>query len=116
MKSGLEGPYGLTMDGIESAVKRPLAGVFALGHEDFEGRFRITRVGRSDSDLRFTLRQFIGTSGFFKFSPTRTAHEAFLKECELFHRFRPPGNLAHPERPAGTTWTCPHCGGSRHHP
>ena len=109
MKSGLLGPYRLTVDGIDEAVKEKAPGVFALGHEDFQGRFRITHIGRSDNELRSSLCDMIGTSGLFKYITVETSKEAFEKQCELFHKFKPPGNSLHPDRPPGTSWTCPRC-------
>lgn len=109
VKSGLIGPYRLTVDGIADAVKERSPGVYALGHQDFNGRFRITHIGRSDKELSQTLRDMIGTSSLFKFLPLATSKEAFEKECELFHKFKPPGSSLHPVRPPGTNWSCPRC-------
>lgn len=105
----LEGPYSLTVEGIGAAVPKQAIGVFALGHLDLYNRFRVEAVGRGDKDLGHELRALIGTAGLFKFSCFASAEEAFLKHCELFHKFRPPGNLIHPARAEGTDWRCPHC-------
>ena len=109
MASDLKGPYRLTADGIDGALLDREKGAYALGHEDFQGRFMITHVGRSDDDLRSTLRGLIGTSASFKFSETLSDRQAFEIQCELFHKFRPPGNHLHPDRPKGTNWVCPRC-------
>ncbi|MBU1211188.1 MAG: hypothetical protein KJ587_07940 [Alphaproteobacteria bacterium] len=109
MKSGLKGPYRLTADGIDAAILEAEKGVFALGHEDYEGRFRIAHVGRSDLDLRKALRELIGTSASFKYLETPNDRETFEAHCELFHKFKPPGNHLHPDRPKGTNWVCPRC-------
>lgn len=105
----LRGPFRLTVDGIASAVKASGPGVFMLGHEDFGGKFVVTHVGRSDRDITSKLKDLIGVSGQFKYAKLATSREAFEAECELFHRFRPQGNHFHPDRPHGTSWTCPHC-------
>lgn len=107
--TGLSGPYQLTFEGIEAAVTHRLPGVYALGHKDRTGRFSIQCIGRSDSDIRARLRDCIGAANFFKFDYFRLDHEAFERECELFHDLQPPGNRVHPDRPRGTTWRCPRC-------
>lgn len=108
-KTGLIGPYRLTFDGISEVVVNTMPGVFALGHHDSQGRFCVSRVGRSDSDVRKALCNFIGSDSLFKFDVMSTSRDAFEKECSLFHDFNPRGNLVHPARPDGETWTCPHC-------
>lgn len=107
--SNLAGPFRLSFDAIEVAVRKESPGVFALGSLDSQGRFCLAKVGRSDSNIREVLRQFIASEPLFKFSYEPGAKAAFLRECELFHKFQPQGNMLHPSRPAGTTLTCPHC-------
>lgn len=106
--AGLMGPYKLTFDGISSAVTRKAPGTFVLGHTDPGGRFCINHVGRADEDVKTKLLEYIGSASMFKYGyfPLRAAFE---KECELFHRFSPPGTRVHPGRPRGTNWVCPHC-------
>ncbi len=109
MKSGLNGPHRLTVDGIDDVIVDGGPGVFALGYTDGDGKFRITTIGRDDVDIRKKLCDMVGSNAQFKYSMVETTKEAFEKECELFHRFRPPGNFLHPDRPPGTDWECPHC-------
>ncbi len=109
MKSGLLGPYRLTFEGINEAISRQSAGVYALGSTDRNGSFQVRHVGRSDEDVRAKLRDCIGSEMMFKFRFFRSPREAFEKECELFHDFKPPGNRIHPGRPKGTNWACPRC-------
>jgi hypothetical protein len=108
-KTGLRGPYNLTFDGIASAVTRQSAGVYVLGHTTDEGKFRIQYIGRSDTDVRETLRGYIGSNTSFKYGYYPTSKEAFLKECDLYHDFSPPGNKIHPDRPKGSSLECPRC-------
>lgn len=108
-KTGLTGPFRLSFDAIEAAVNRKSAGVYALGREDAEGNFRVSHVGRSDSDVRTRLLDYIGSEALFKYRYCSAAQTAFEKECELFHDFSPPGNRMHPGRPKGTKWRCPRC-------
>jgi hypothetical protein len=109
MKSGLLGPYRLTFEGINDAIARQSAGVFALGSTDPSGNFRVKHVGRADSDVRNRLRECIGSDAMFKVGFFASAQAAFEKECELFHDFAPPGNRIHPGRSKGTRWACPRC-------
>ena len=109
MTRDLIGPYGLSFEEVAQALPRGQCGVFALGHLDATGTFRIERVGRDDHDLRQCLTTFIGSSSRFKFVPATSPQQAFEAECALFHRFRPPGNIIHPERPRGSDWRCPVC-------
>jgi hypothetical protein len=108
-KTGLQGPYPLAFDAIDTVVTRASAGVYALGHADAQGRFAINHVGRSDSDLRAKLLECIGSEALFKYGYSASAQTAFEKECLLFHDFSPPGNRLHPARPSGTMWSCPRC-------
>ena len=109
--ASLKGPYRLSVEGIDLAVRKKSAGVFALGRLDQDGHFCLSRVGRSDKDLNEALRSFIASEALFKFAYESDARRAFIRECELFHRFRPPANVLHPSRPDGTTLICPYCQG-----
>jgi hypothetical protein len=108
-RTGLQGPYRLSFDAIDAAVTRKLPGVYALGHADAHGRFCISHVGRSDSDVRGRLLEYIGSDALFKYGYYASSQTAFEKECELFHDIAPPGNRLHPDRARGTTWRCPRC-------
>ena len=107
--TGLLGPYRLTYEEIKDAIPRVAPGAYALGHKDPAGRFYVHYVGRADSDVRGRLIEKIGSSNLFKYSCANSAEAAFKKECELFHDFKPPGNMMHPDRPAGANWECPRC-------
>jgi hypothetical protein len=109
MTTGLLGPYELSFDGVAQALPSGQCGVFALGHVDAAGTFRVQRVGRDDADLRRRLQGLIGSSNRFKFAPAHSPRLAFESECELFHKFKPPGNIIHPDRQRGSDWKCPHC-------
>jgi hypothetical protein len=109
MKTSLKGPHTLTFDTLERVLPKSRAGVFALGYEDRSGRFRVQSVGRDDYDVRARLCELIGSSVMFKFLTLASAREAFDHECTLFHSLRPPSNVTHPVRPAGTDWQCAHC-------
>ena len=105
----LQGPYELSIEGIDRTLPMGQPGVFALGYIDAAGTFRIQSVGRDDTDLRRRLREMIGSSNKFKFASAIDSEEAFAHECELFHHFKPRANVVHPQRPQGSNWKCPHC-------
>ena len=105
----LQGPYNLSFDDLELVVPGHQCGVYALGHLDSKQTFRVHRIGRDDHDLRQRLRDLIGSSMRFKFASMTDPQQAFVSECELFHRLRPPGNIIHPERKPGSDWRCPIC-------
>lgn len=107
--ANLEGPYRLTVEGISAIERGTSPGVFALGYIGRDAAFYINYVGRSDHDLKSRLREFIGSDSSFKFGITASPEEAFRRECELFHSFRPPANRVHPGRTANTNWVCPKC-------
>ena len=113
MKASLLGPYDLAFDTIQRELPPDICGVFALGYVDASGTFRVQRIGRN-TDLRSGLCELIGSSTRFKFARSMSPRAAFEWECELFHRFRPPGNIIHPDRPKGMNWMCPVC--ARFHP
>jgi len=108
-RTGLSGPHRLVFDASAAAVTKRSAGVYALGHVDFQGRFCINHIGRSDLDVRARLFDCIGSEAAFKYDYFPSSQAAFERECELFHDIRPPGNRVHPDRPRGTTWRCPRC-------
>lgn len=105
----LAGPYPLSFDKVASVVKPRRPGVFALGYKGDGGVFFVNYIGRSDSDLRERLLEFIGSDVSFKFEVAASAQEAFMRECELFHAFRPRGNRMHPSRAPASEWKCPRC-------
>lgn len=109
MRTNLDGPYRLTYDAICAALPEATPGVFALGYNGRGDVFYINYVGRSDSDVRKSLLDLIGSDLAFKYGLSSSAEEAFIRECELFHALRPPGNRVHPVRAASTNWACPSC-------
>ena len=77
-------------------------------------------VGRADSDLNTRLKDhlsqnelniWIKRSGAvnFYFENTLFSKDAYILECEWFHKFRPTCNIAHPAK-SFFTCLCPVCG------
>jgi hypothetical protein len=106
--SGLKGSFPLTAESIDKEVKHIAPGAFALGNLH-EGKFQTLYVGRSDTNLNKTLKQCLRQTTRFKFELYDDPQDAFNKECELFHFFKPKANTQHPQRPAAQNWRCPEC-------
>ena len=104
--SGLYGSFPLTQDGINQNVTATSPGAYALGRTR-DGKFRIGRIGRSDSDVNDRLHDYIDQYSEFKFDYFNSARAAFEKECHLWHDFSPPDNAIHPDRPDGSSLKCP---------
>ncbi|MGL4396780.1 MAG: hypothetical protein ACRCS9_09595 [Hyphomicrobium sp.] len=115
LTTSLNGPYKLTFDDITASVRRTSPGTFALGYVDTQGNFRIRSVGRSDENIREKLCTMIGSDQCFKYTYANSPTAAFTRECELFHQFKPYGNMLHPERPRGSNLECPRCRSGLHY-
>jgi len=108
--SGLIGPLALNNATIDAAISRTSPGAYALGAMD-GSTFMISYVGRSDDDVKARLKNHVGLYPTFKYGYQPSAKAAFDKECNLFHDFGEYtlANKIHPDRPAGSNWTCPRC-------
>ena len=96
-------------ESITKYVEKEKIGNYALGKMDGQV-FRVSYVGRSDTDLRKRLLNHIDEPyTHFKYSYATSKKAAFEKECKNFHDFNPPDNSIHPDRPEGTDWKCPLC-------
>lgn len=111
--SGLFGPHPLSAAVLDLTLHGVAPGTYALGDTNAEGAFVIRYVGRSDSDLRARLHDWVGKYPKFKYGFFKTAKDAFLRECRVFHDFGETASLdneIHPARAQGSDWKCPHCG------
>ena len=110
--TGLHGSFSLDEQTVDKEVAESTAGVYVLGTKRVKS-FYVHLVGRSDTDIRTRLKEYIGRYDRFKFATVDSPKAAFIKECELYHAFRGPEgkihNKNHPQRPQGTTWLCPDC-------
>ena len=108
---GMNGPFRLDTQTIDTKVTRTSPGNYALGEKNEKGTFLVCYVGRSDSDVRLRLKSWIGNtrSPLFKFSYADSPKAAFEKECHNFHDFNFGNFQNHPDRPNGTNWICPRC-------
>jgi hypothetical protein len=70
---GMSGSYPLTHGAIDDAVVSRVPGNFALGYED-GGTFLVFYVGRSDTDVRTRLHEWVGVpSRCPRFAPSAQA-------------------------------------------
>jgi hypothetical protein len=103
-----EGPYHLSAQALDNIVTRNCPGTFVLGEHTDDG-FHVDYVGRADTDVNARLRGHIGKYRHFRFDYTTDATAAFQEECSLYHDYNPEHNIAHPEPPAGSGWSCLRC-------
>lgn len=70
---GMKGSFPLSSAAIAAELKRTSPGNYALGYLD-DGRFVVFYVGRSDSDLKQHLQDWVGTpSRYDRFAPSGMA-------------------------------------------
>ena len=86
------------------------ASVFVLGGvrkgADGKLRFQIRKVSHVDGDLGRELRKYIGEYSGFRFKFFRSTRNAYDKECQIYHTFKPIENVTHPTRPRHTKFVC----------
>jgi len=111
----MKGKFSLTNFQIDSLVLAA-PGAYVLVNNNNNAVY----VGRADSDLNSRLKDHlpqnetnscIRRSGAvdFYFENTSYSKDAYILECEWYHRYRPTCNSAHPAK-ASSTWFCPICG------
>jgi hypothetical protein len=105
----LLGPFPLTVRNIEANVSSDAKGVYALG-EGMGRQFEVLKVGRSD-DVKGSLGEYLGKYKNFQYAFSLSQVDAWERECELYHQFRPRDNKAHPARRYGSDWDCHICHG-----
>ena len=108
---GMKSSYALTNNSIDEEITEISAGNFALGFESKSGLFVVQNYGRSDTDLKHELKNWIGKYKRFKFFYASSPKSAFEKECKNYHAFdkNKIDNKTHPEKPENTDYTCPYC-------
>lgn len=106
---GLQGPYSLDADTVDSQFPRTAPGNYALGFVR-KGKFSFDYIGRDDKDLNRRLKEHMG-EGYthFKAAYASSSKAAFEKECEHFHDFPRLKNKIHPPPPDDTDCECPRC-------
>ena len=104
MQISLKGPYSL--GSAAAFVPSGQRGVYAFSRDGRTCHY----VGRSDTDLAGRIvssaLEGIGYNTFW-YAVCTSPRSAYLSECNLYHRFRPPENSVHPAVPPGQSWHCP---------
>lgn len=103
----LLGPYSINLAGSMVTLSSP--GVYLLSRDGST----VAYIGRSDMDIASRIRQSANEGygyTYFWFEYTPSPREAYLKECEYYHRYNPPDNSNHPAVPFATNWRCPMIG------
>jgi len=100
----LMGAYSI--DSVDLYVSRASPGVYILSRDGRTAAY----VGRSDTDvgsrIKQSAREGYGYS-YFWFEYASSPRDAYLKECEYYHKYNPLDNTNHPAVPFGTNWRCP---------
>ncbi len=108
----MKGPYTFNSESINTHVTQTSPGNYAIGLINDQGNFMPKYIGRADMDLNKRLQNWIGMKNHphFKFSYALSPKDAFIKECENWHAFKPIENSQHPAKPLKEDWLCPECG------
>jgi len=101
-------PLPLDLQILQHGVNDQRVGVYMLGYGN--GEFHPVRVGRAP-DLREALVAYLGQYDQFVYAYCASDHDAFRRECRLYHHYRPRNNRSHPVRRPGSAWDCPVCHG-----
>ena len=117
----MSGPYPIWIKNEEDELVKNtgnevssdiIFGNYAFGISTATG-FRPYYVGRSDSGLLKEINQQIDKGKAdgcdkFKYSAANNATEAYEKECQNYHDFKPKYNKVHPDKPKNNGhYKCP---------
>ena len=100
--------FPLTHDAVDIAVRREM-GAYVLNQSERDAR-TVHYVGRDDKNVHRRLKEHVsdGKYTYFRITHVPTVKECYELECLLYHRYRPTlDNEIHPDRPKGTSYTCP---------
>lgn len=107
----MHSPYKLVESEIDRIITKTSPGNYVFGFIN-KNKFYVYYVGRSDNNLRDSLKKQIKEHKIFKFCYAKSPKEAFEKECIDFHEFgglKKLYNKNHPKKPKGTDLKCPVC-------
>lgn len=109
----MKGYFDYDSDTIEKKVDENKMGNYAIGIITNDGKFIPKYIGRSDKydlieRIKSHLKEFKDCT-HFKYSYATSEKEAFEKECENYHDFKPKYNKIHPDKPNNTKYECPYC-------
>lgn len=103
--SDMSGPYPLTGLGLAaSGLAEGQPGVYLLMAKAQGGKLIVCYVGRSDDDLYSRLQDHVTEGEYvaFYYRECEDEDDAYLSECEEFHRYGKVQHLdneMHPDRP-----------------
>ena len=111
----MRGPFNLTSIQIDINVMHQ-PGTYILVNKNNIAIY----VGRADLDLNLRLKDHLPENENniciersdvvnFYFAHTSSSKNAYILECEWYHKFRPNCNVAHPAK-THFSWSCPTCG------
>jgi predicted GIY-YIG superfamily endonuclease len=104
----MSGWWSLGDIAVRRHVREGWPGVYLLADSLDVPRY----IGRSDSDVRKRLLQHAdaGDYRFFSVEHYRSVEDAFYRECNLYHYYRPQlDNEIHPAIPRNCGNGCPRC-------
>jgi hypothetical protein len=100
----MSGPY--LIDYVDFYVTRKSPGVYILSRDGKTAAY----VGRSDTDVRARIKQSASEGygyKYFLFEYATSPRDAYYKECEYYHKYKPRDNVNHPAVSPGANWQCP---------
>lgn len=104
----MRGPFPLNSSRVDILVIPGRPGVYEVSNTADSPVY----LARSDSDLSLALRRWVGKYKFFWFEYAISPKDAYLMECEAFHKCLKAHleNNLHPGPPDDTKLKCPVCG------
>ncbi|MEO0094259.1 MAG: hypothetical protein ABIK67_08415 [candidate division WOR-3 bacterium] len=104
----MRGPFALEVSRIDILIVPNRPGVYGISNTPN----RPTYVARSDTDLNLALKRWVGKYKYFWFEYALSPKEAYLLECQAFHKNADKGleNELHPGPPENIKLKCPVCG------
>ncbi|MEO0236253.1 MAG: hypothetical protein ABIM02_05970 [candidate division WOR-3 bacterium] len=100
----LRGPY--LIEEVNKYVREISPGVYILSRDGRTAAY----VGRSDTDVGSRIKQSAKEGygyKYFWYEYASSPRDAYYKECEYYHKYKPDDNTNHPSVPPGKNWRCP---------
>lgn len=104
----MRGPFPLDASRIDLLIIPDRPGVYGISNTSIGP----TYIARSDYNLNVSLKHWIGKYKFFWYEYALSPKDAYVLECQTFHKHKIKSNLEnnfHPEPPDRTNLKCPLC-------
>ncbi len=104
----MRGPFPLDASRIDLLIIPDRPGVYGISN----GSTFPTYIARSDNNLNISLKHWIGKYKFFWYEYAISPKDAYILECQTFHKQKSKSNLEnnfHPEPPDRSNLKCPLC-------